>query len=135
MKVWGIYLEDNTQKVADATRADCRQLRRATEDALDLGAPGCAASGCGTGEARLTAPRCRAATSKSPEQGPLRCSLARLAWESCSASWDHEPAAKGAPLVQEDARERPGASDMVRLIERSAIHGVDPSLVRGGLPV
>lgn len=39
----------------------------------------------------LRAPRCLEATLADAKEGPLRCSLARLAWESCRSAWKLVP--------------------------------------------
>ena len=46
-------------------------------------------------ESGLTAPRCKAEVVGDAEaQGPLRCSMARLAWETCLPVWGASPAAQ-----------------------------------------
>lgn len=123
MRIWGIYLEDNKNSPADSLHANCTQLRPATEAALDL------ASGK---TADQTAPRCLAETVASPEQGPLRCSLARLSWESCSSVWGTKHASGAPMLVQDGSAMRLSAAEMVKRMDRSVIHGVDPAIVKGG---
>jgi len=83
---WGLYLEENENKVP--TPADCsahgkfKSLRAASEAMLDLNdVPA-------TRKERRTAPRCQKTALSSP-QGPLRCSFARLAWEQCALKWGY----------------------------------------------
>lgn len=96
---WGVYLENNLNNTWHYG-ADCRasshsdgdagtstsadRLLRSTRDMLSLDNAAMAhASG-------WTAPRCREdkiRSSGSSRQGPLRCSLARLAWEECHVQW------------------------------------------------
>merc|ERR1719198_758951 len=83
MKSWGVYLEDNPNAIHD-DRVNCTSsagitMRRAAEAALQLGGGNAMAPG-------WRSPRCKATVFEAG-QGPLRCSLARLAWEICSQSW------------------------------------------------
>lgn len=113
---WGVYLEDNPNALSDnkTKLIDCDAvnflpgegtadtLREAAEAALDL-------SPTALSEARAEgwrSPRCRR-TLASP-QGPLRCSLARLAWEYCGRQWGSNasvpPAMTPATLLQQTGR-------------------------------
>lgn len=81
LATWGVYLEDNPVRVPPSL--DCAapaqgRLRRASEAALNRTARG-----------PWIGPRCAAAP-PADAQGPLRCSLARLAWEYCGAAWGGE---------------------------------------------
>lgn len=83
LQTWGVYLEDNSVPLNRSGSADCwsKGLQRATAAALDLQA---AASARAAG---WRAPRCTPAALTAGAQGPLRCSLARLAWEYCAQEW------------------------------------------------
>eukprot|EP00931_Biecheleriopsis_adriatica_P050462 TRINITY_DN29220_c0_g1_i2.p1 TRINITY_DN29220_c0_g1~~TRINITY_DN29220_c0_g1_i2.p1 ORF type:complete len:398 (+),score=53.37 TRINITY_DN29220_c0_g1_i2:229-1422(+) len=85
---WGIYLEDNSvliQDLFEAPKANCsRSLQEVTIASLDVSASTAEAARL----AGWAAPRCRQdLMSAIEDQGPLRCSLARLAWERCSEAW------------------------------------------------
>eukprot|EP00747_Dinoflagellata_sp_TGD_P113107 gnl/TRDRNA2_/TRDRNA2_171638_c1_seq3.p1 gnl/TRDRNA2_/TRDRNA2_171638_c1~~gnl/TRDRNA2_/TRDRNA2_171638_c1_seq3.p1 ORF type:complete len:212 (+),score=19.98 gnl/TRDRNA2_/TRDRNA2_171638_c1_seq3:216-851(+) len=92
LEVWGIYLEDSSGYGTLMPKSNCSAgaapggtaatLRAVTEDALELPAAGFSQAG-----AESLAPRCKQATLDSSEQGPIRCSLARLAWQRCGAEW------------------------------------------------
>jgi hypothetical protein len=83
MTSWGVYLEDNPNTLRHDS-IDCNgplgiTMHRATELALQP-------RGGGRIPATWRSPRCRADIFDN-EQGPLYCSLARLAWETCSSEW------------------------------------------------
>eukprot|EP00747_Dinoflagellata_sp_TGD_P065841 gnl/TRDRNA2_/TRDRNA2_154535_c2_seq1.p1 gnl/TRDRNA2_/TRDRNA2_154535_c2~~gnl/TRDRNA2_/TRDRNA2_154535_c2_seq1.p1 ORF type:complete len:102 (+),score=18.33 gnl/TRDRNA2_/TRDRNA2_154535_c2_seq1:382-687(+) len=99
MDMWGIFLEDNdfqndtfsdglgtvkpSQNCNAATKvngtaATAATLRGVVEAALDLSLA--VPDG-------ILAPRCKPSTFTATEQGPLRCSLARLAWQGCGGEW------------------------------------------------
>lgn len=92
---WGVFLESNANSLPTDHKVDCQGTRAATNT-----------SSGHTGNLQKAAssaldlqqyqegmvPRCKADTFKS-EQGPLRCSLARLAWEYCGQSWMQKPGA------------------------------------------
>lgn len=92
---WGVYLEDNPYKLnaieavncsaawsrAERPGASAESLRAAALAVLE------AESAEHAGREGWNAPRCRPAALAGLEQGPLRCSLARLAWEKCAEQW------------------------------------------------
>jgi len=92
---WGVYLERNMNALARAGSVNCnavvahgdgsafRSLRQATQAMLRLDGDGLAQLATDG----LSAPRCVAHNTRSADQGPLRCGLARLAWEFCAQSW------------------------------------------------
>jgi len=94
---WGAYLEDNDNALNDIMPVNCSaswgpgekaratvgSLREAAEQMLEPG-----------GRARGRAPRCSPRAVASRRQGPLRCSLARLAWERCAQEWGQGAAAQ-----------------------------------------
>jgi len=69
---WGVYLEDNTNVMTALSAESCAKLRQPALVMLNTASlqPG------------WTAPRCFQ-EKLAEDQGPLRCSLARLAWEQC----------------------------------------------------
>lgn len=77
LSLWGIYLENNEHRGLNCSseQASDSVLKKATLAVLEA-----------TKAPQLTAPRCKASVF-STKQGPLRCSLARLAWEACSPQW------------------------------------------------
>eukprot|EP00746_Dinoflagellata_sp_MGD_P158736 gnl/MRDRNA2_/MRDRNA2_86546_c0_seq1.p1 gnl/MRDRNA2_/MRDRNA2_86546_c0~~gnl/MRDRNA2_/MRDRNA2_86546_c0_seq1.p1 ORF type:complete len:479 (+),score=70.08 gnl/MRDRNA2_/MRDRNA2_86546_c0_seq1:139-1437(+) len=77
LNLWGIYLEDNVNRGLSCSKhqASDRALHAATMMALQS-----------EKQPMWTAPRCKADIFTA-KQGPLRCSLARLAWEACSIHW------------------------------------------------
>lgn len=95
MAIWGIFLEDNLNDLDETDTSFCYgdsksegmnnttsgnsspSLRHAAEEMLDMAHL----------DSKWRAPRCRAEKVMESEQGPLRCSLARLAWEQCHADW------------------------------------------------
>jgi len=93
VNVWGVYLEKNKNELEHKGDMDCNShapLRRATEAALNLNG-GAVKAGVTARAAGMTAPRCYDTTMRSLNQGPLRCSLARLAWEYCAEEWGYLP--------------------------------------------
>eukprot|EP00928_Gymnodinium_smaydae_P054114 TRINITY_DN37943_c0_g1_i1.p1 TRINITY_DN37943_c0_g1~~TRINITY_DN37943_c0_g1_i1.p1 ORF type:complete len:528 (+),score=56.47 TRINITY_DN37943_c0_g1_i1:227-1585(+) len=81
---WGVYFEHNPLKLNSFEIASCSaDLRDVTLKAIDGGAIEHSL------QARLTAPPCRETTLRSDAQGHIRCSLARLAWESCASAWGY----------------------------------------------
>lgn len=134
MSIWGIYLEANRHRSKAAvdcgatagsleSQARARKLRAAAEAALDVDG-GAAALAAGWG-----APRCKAATQADPDQGPLRCSLARLAWEHCAGAWGHLGWGLPAKAVRPAGAAQLSAADAVHLIDGSAIRAVHPALL------
>jgi hypothetical protein len=128
MSIWGVYLEDNNNKVQRAGLSCNEKLRNATQSALDHTN---ARSQREFYQNRWKAPRCKTETFQQ-SQGPLRCSLARLAWESCAQVWgypyhvdDHKD--KRA-LIQEEEKMAATASEYAEYVDGSAIHGIHPAL-------
>lgn len=84
MNAWGIYLEDNPNRCSRGGHLCLGEkgahLRSVTEAALQTE---------GSASENWLSPRCKANVLKLP-QGPLRCSLARLSWETCAAEWSAE---------------------------------------------
>eukprot|EP00927_Polykrikos_kofoidii_P040441 TRINITY_DN34572_c0_g1_i1.p1 TRINITY_DN34572_c0_g1~~TRINITY_DN34572_c0_g1_i1.p1 ORF type:complete len:511 (-),score=43.51 TRINITY_DN34572_c0_g1_i1:653-1993(-) len=98
---WGIFLEGNSNPLDAKHRPDClsvrspltgqpvvlREVAEAVLDFVEVGTfstilPRSNLSG------RRVPPSCRRDVLAQPEyQGPLRCSLARLAWEYCGDAW------------------------------------------------
>jgi len=132
LSIWGVYMEDNKNLVNDGSARfrslNCssrtwggrRTLRAVVEEALDVSDHGLVLA------KNFTSPRCKKeALAPQREQGPLRCSLARLTWEYCSAAWGYsttEP--KLAPSKFDLGQLKEAA-----LIDRSARHGVHPELL------
>eukprot|EP00929_Paragymnodinium_shiwhaense_P069907 TRINITY_DN35330_c0_g3_i2.p1 TRINITY_DN35330_c0_g3~~TRINITY_DN35330_c0_g3_i2.p1 ORF type:complete len:733 (-),score=242.95 TRINITY_DN35330_c0_g3_i2:77-2275(-) len=79
LNYWGIYMEDNAQEARQST--SCGKLLLTAQKYLE-----------GTKPEGMVAPRCKNETLEK-SQGPLRCSYARLAWESCHKTIE-EAAAK-----------------------------------------
>jgi len=73
MESFGVYLEDNPAKPPTVDESACRALQPLIQKSLDAPSPGTTAR----------VPKCKATTSSDPDQGPLRCNLARLAYEQC----------------------------------------------------
>jgi len=73
MESFGVYLEDNPIKPVTLDESACQALQPMIQKSLD-------ASSAGT---TARAPKCKATTLSDPDQGPLRCNLARLAYEQC----------------------------------------------------
>eukprot|EP00747_Dinoflagellata_sp_TGD_P185903 gnl/TRDRNA2_/TRDRNA2_42690_c0_seq1.p1 gnl/TRDRNA2_/TRDRNA2_42690_c0~~gnl/TRDRNA2_/TRDRNA2_42690_c0_seq1.p1 ORF type:complete len:498 (+),score=69.06 gnl/TRDRNA2_/TRDRNA2_42690_c0_seq1:82-1575(+) len=128
MLVWGVYLEDNAIQLS-ADDMNCGAaigpegtavtLKDATEAALDH-------------ESKVVigiTPRCRTEVMSSRYQGPLRCSLARLAWEHCAAEWYPFKL----DLADLGSRMRVfnglSAKTAAALVDRSAIGKVESSLM------
>lgn len=89
LSVWGVYLEDNINRAknlsvdcAGMTQDKSRSLRDVVVSGLDVSEEGIAFASTNN----FTSPRCLKATLQL-EQGPLRCSLSRLAWEHCGPNW------------------------------------------------
>jgi len=87
MANWGVFLENNPTQLRWKDYVRCstaydegRALRKAAESALDVNLKLMASEG-------WNSPRCRTATTADQPQGPLRCSLARMAWEFCGNQW------------------------------------------------
>jgi len=135
MSIWGLYLEGNENPLTTRGAATCnaqihatqphkhgkfKSLREAAEAMLDLDDVNAA------GKERRTSPRCRKEV-LSLDQGPLRCSLARLAFEHCLQEWGYLGS-----LVPESAffhhRSQFNASGMAELVSISFIHAVHPTL-------
>jgi len=131
MTLWGLYLEDNRNPLK--TQAHCNakadqnphkpgkfgSLQQAAEAMLDLK---------GLELARKEdwrAPRCRSELS-SMDQGPMRCSLARLAFEHCKQEWGY----LGSRVPEYAFFHRSfDYSQVADQITRSYIHGVHPMLL------
>lgn len=88
---------------------------------------------------RLLAPRCKESSElpKGMRQIPLRCSLARLAWEYCSEEWgfdlqhDLSEERQDAPSLLEVGIEKSGAkssAELASLYDQSARHALHPRL-------
>eukprot|EP00929_Paragymnodinium_shiwhaense_P013441 TRINITY_DN121294_c0_g1_i1.p1 TRINITY_DN121294_c0_g1~~TRINITY_DN121294_c0_g1_i1.p1 ORF type:complete len:553 (+),score=197.22 TRINITY_DN121294_c0_g1_i1:61-1719(+) len=86
LMIWGIYVEDNGNKV-DQQSEGCEKLLSKAKPLLQ-----------DQKEEKLLSPRCKKETLEM-SQGPMRCSLARLAWESCSekASGDSKDSKESSP--------------------------------------
>lgn len=93
MKHLGVFMEDNANPLEEHDAQACigdegihmsQLVKAALQDPAAY--PG------------LLSPRCRAST-LNEDQGPLRCSLARLAWESCAKDWEGA-SKKDAALVE-----------------------------------
>lgn len=86
MNGWGIYLEGNPNRSPHGGQFclgdEGAHLRSVTEAALQPE---------GSASENWLSPRCKANVLDLP-QGPLRCSLARLSWETCAAEWSTESA-------------------------------------------
>lgn len=135
MASWGTYLEGNPNPLK--TQAVChsqidpskprkhgkfKSLRDTSEAMLDLKDVDAALK-----EGR-NAPRCREEV-LSLEQGPLRCSYARLAFEHCKMEWGYLGSRMPEySLVQKSL----DLSSMADLISRSYIHAVHPALLSTG---
>jgi len=88
---WGVYLEDNVHRINSSKTVDCaahvfgltsnsgKALKEVTTSALQLDDQALSQN--------WLAPRCKAGTLSSGQQGILRCSFARLAWEYCADKW------------------------------------------------
>jgi len=78
---WGVYLEDNPKPVSDSgticSGSGSTHLKQVTQASLQDSA---------SMKSGQQSPRCRQSALGMP-QGPLRCSLARLAWETCAKAW------------------------------------------------
>ena len=75
---WGIYFETNSNWFDDSDRTWCNNDKLRSEALLLL-------------DSALSSPSHKAPRCKKKivgDQAPLRCSLARLAWEYCSCRWD-----------------------------------------------
>eukprot|EP00747_Dinoflagellata_sp_TGD_P013905 gnl/TRDRNA2_/TRDRNA2_123000_c0_seq1.p1 gnl/TRDRNA2_/TRDRNA2_123000_c0~~gnl/TRDRNA2_/TRDRNA2_123000_c0_seq1.p1 ORF type:complete len:128 (-),score=16.72 gnl/TRDRNA2_/TRDRNA2_123000_c0_seq1:32-415(-) len=123
LSVWGIYLEDNPNKVNQSNCRNRERLRSSTAWMLETIDPQKVSHD-------LTAPRCRESAVQSTKQGPLRCSLARLAWEQCFESWNDAASSfiETRPEQSDELFQGLGnAQAHVDAIDRSAIHAVDPA--------
>jgi len=109
MNHWGVYLEDNPNPVEGNAEAcagkDGGHMKKVTQAALQD--PASIASG-------WLSPRCRSST-LNHEQGPLRCSLARLAWETCKKHWGKDSTPNAALLGMAHRHEK-----------RRALRGAQP---------
>lgn len=143
MAIWGVYLEDNLNDLPEMDTAFCQShahsgdrsnftgsqsstsLRQVTEAMLDVDSL--------SSNPSRRAPRCRTEMVEVAEQGPLRCSLARLAWEQCHAEWY----ARSAPNITQPKTKLKlrGASktyfgnDFAMLLSQSFIGAVAPKLL------
>lgn len=93
---WGVYQEDNPNKLDMKHAPDCLSmrnqlsaqsvtLREVAETMLEISADEAAPMAESTSQAPV--PRCKPDLVESDDQGLIRCSLARLAWEYCGDSW------------------------------------------------
>lgn len=95
---YGIYLEGNPNRITHYTTSWCSKLKKVALALLeddrtsDVAVPG------------QTAPRCKQVHG---EQAPLRCNLARLAWEHCGCKWKGRLCQH--PRPRDRARPRPKA--------------------------
>eukprot|EP00747_Dinoflagellata_sp_TGD_P030635 gnl/TRDRNA2_/TRDRNA2_134771_c0_seq1.p1 gnl/TRDRNA2_/TRDRNA2_134771_c0~~gnl/TRDRNA2_/TRDRNA2_134771_c0_seq1.p1 ORF type:complete len:286 (+),score=43.96 gnl/TRDRNA2_/TRDRNA2_134771_c0_seq1:99-956(+) len=93
VEIWGVFLEENDLPESEKWRAlrrgqNCSaltdpgatagSLREAAEAALDLAT---------AFPSHAVAPRCKPSIRNSSEQGGIRCSFARLAWQRCGSEW------------------------------------------------
>merc|ERR1719161_3397614 len=121
MEIWGLYLELNEnplQTVADCnthhehTRGKFKSLREASEAMLDMSGVDKAI------KEGWKAPRCREEL-LSVEQGPLRCSFARLAFEHCKQEWVY--LSSNVP-AHDLARSTPNVAEMAEMGNQSHIN-------------
>jgi len=99
VKHWGVYLEKNPFPIEPSPEScdgedfdsniNAMFTKKSTLAALEDPAPAIAAG--------LRSPRCHA-NIWSTKQGPLRCALARLAWETCAEEWGIAPVHHVAPV-------------------------------------
>merc|ERR1719161_1601170 len=138
MATWGVYLEDNGNPLklkahcnakADPSKPNKHgkfgSLKQAAEAMLDLK---------GVELARKegwTAPRCRSGLS-CMDQGPMRCSIARLAFEHCKQEWGYLGSlVPEYAFIHHKSKTKHRASDISLVADqssRSYIHGVHPML-------
>lgn len=86
---------------------------------------------------RWKAPRCKPEAVMNSDQGPIRCNLARLAWEYCSSTWGHKEAPSDRPpsvassLLEEHTGHSPAFSfaELAKMYDRSARHSLHPDLI------
>lgn len=126
---WGIYLQNNPNRVGHPESLDCmasipgdagsahRTLQEATMSVLDMGA----ASLAELAEQDLTAPQCQPI--HVPDgQDSLRCNLARLAWEYCARDWRRHDAetqdSSGATTPADSKHVVPNATLVLPLLGR-----------------
>eukprot|EP00746_Dinoflagellata_sp_MGD_P011119 gnl/MRDRNA2_/MRDRNA2_123224_c0_seq1.p1 gnl/MRDRNA2_/MRDRNA2_123224_c0~~gnl/MRDRNA2_/MRDRNA2_123224_c0_seq1.p1 ORF type:complete len:462 (-),score=65.60 gnl/MRDRNA2_/MRDRNA2_123224_c0_seq1:22-1407(-) len=146
MAIWGIFLEDNLNDLDEADTSFCHggsnfqgvsnttsnkssamqpSLRYVAEEMLDIPHHQ---------DSKWRAPRCRAEKVMASEQGPLRCSLARLAWEQCHADW-HANSSMNMLQPKEANSKLRGANkisidgNFVTLLSQSFIGAVHPKLL------
>jgi len=112
---WGVYAEDTPVLLNDLMSVNCSvawdkksnanathgSLREAAEAMLEV------SSAQDALEAGWKAPRCSLAAVEATDQGRMRCSFARLAWEKCAAEWGYssweshrQQQSKAAPLLR-----------------------------------
>jgi hypothetical protein len=90
---WGVYLESNANSLPSDHEVECTPSATNTSSKHSESLQAVASSVLDLQQYQEgKVPRCKADTFKS-EQGPLRCSLARLAWEYCGHSWMQKPGA------------------------------------------
>jgi len=141
--IWGIFLEDNAVQAANKDKAApdsfCPAIRAKVEEALDTSPSHMAEVETN----KWRAPRCKAATMNRP-QGPLRCSLARLAWQTCSetpvqsmyrgdAAYDGDGGHKDAEAILSHSEVKGSWAalsdeELVKYLDLSARHRVHPRL-------
>jgi len=120
---WGVFLEGNTNPLPEDHTVDCdgnhaavnassghaKSIRENAFAALDVGS-----------QPVGTVPRCKESTFAS-EQGPLRCSLARIAWEYCGHSWEKRPGAVAPTGVFLKAKKNSKAIDWANMVDNRFI--------------
>lgn len=94
MAFWGLYFENNPNQLKRESslsrpHADCSNAGRPHPVAHSLKDAALAMLDVDAykAEGNLTAPRCRQDMVNSAQPSPLRCNIARLAWEYCAADW------------------------------------------------
>merc|ERR1712232_995346 len=134
MSLWGIYVENNHHASnVWQKKSDCRSstssggtMREVVEAALFVGSEDISlmlAQG-------WKAPRCKQSTLRQP-QGPLRCSMARLAWESCAKEWEDHDLNRKQTFLENRQQSELSAESFLDYISRSAIRSVHPGLING----
>jgi len=130
LKIWGIYMEDNNNEASNIG-SDCESagLRQVAESILDLHSVN-----IHDGTMHWNAPRCK----QSPDataQGPMRCSFARLAWETCADIWLHRETHQqqdkelgDIAVLGQGSLASMSAEKIASLIDQSAIHRVPKAL-------
>jgi len=81
MNHWGVFMEDNANPLEERDAQACTG-----DEGMHMNQLVTAALQDPAAYPGLLSPRCRAST-LNEEQGPMRCCLARLAWENCAKDW------------------------------------------------